>query len=71
MGPPTAVFPVIVQFCNDAPLTDANGYFEVPLTVGQSWDIRFIKNGYGTYLLRITSVRSGPYTVPDIELRAK
>ncbi|OLC53322.1 MAG: hypothetical protein AUH85_14460 [Chloroflexi bacterium 13_1_40CM_4_68_4] len=60
-----------VQFCNDAPVTDANGYFEVALTVGQAWDIRFIKNGYGTYLLRITSVRSGPYTVPDIELRPR
>lgn len=69
-GVPFVCIAIGVQFCNDAPLTDANGYFEVALTVGQAWDIRFIKNGYQTYLLRITSVRSGPYTVPDIELRA-
>jgi hypothetical protein len=70
-GVPFVCIAIGVQFCNDAPLTDANGYFEVALTVGQSWDIRFIKNGYQTYLLRITSVRSGPYTVPDIALRAR
>jgi hypothetical protein len=70
-GVPFVCIAIGVQFCNDAPLTDANGFFEVPLTVGQSWDIRFIKNGYNTYLLRVTSVRSGPYTVPDIELRAR
>jgi hypothetical protein len=57
--------------CAGAPTSDANGYWEVTVTIGQSWDLRFIKNGYLSYLLRVTSTRTGRYQVPDITLRAR
>ena len=70
-GVPLTCIAIGVLTCAGAPTTDANGFFEIPLSGGQAWDIRFIKNGYGTYLLRLTSVRAGTFTIPDIELRSR
>lgn len=48
--------------------TDANGYWELVLSIGQLWDIKFLKTGYFIQEINVPS-QPGIHYVPDIVLR--
>ena len=48
--------------------TDTDGYFELRLSVGQPWDIKFFKTGYFVSEITVQS-QPGIRYVPDIVLR--
>ena len=48
--------------------TDADGYWEITLSIGQLWDIRFIKAGYFQSEIKVQS-QPGIHYVPDVLLR--
>ena len=48
--------------------TDADGYWELVLSIGQQWNIKFIKTGYFTASIVVPS-QPGIHYVPDVRLR--
>jgi len=48
--------------------TDAGGYWQLVLSIGQNWDIKFLKSGYFVSEIKVPS-QTGIHYVPDIRLR--
>ncbi|HZP95110.1 MAG TPA: hypothetical protein VFC31_02065 [Candidatus Limnocylindria bacterium] len=53
---------------NTVVYTDAQGNWELTVSIGQQWDIKFLKAGYFVAEIKVPS-RAGVYYVPDIPLR--
>jgi hypothetical protein len=69
-GLPGVCVSVGIVSCQGAPLTDAQGFFAVDLTIGRvlNWGLTFITPGYTNQTVRIPS-RPGTVTIPDIRMR--